>query len=129
MSNGDPVNHPVHYQTEGGLEVIEVIEDWQLGFHVGNALKYILRAGKKDAAKAVEDLRKAVWYLERYQENYDSQHGAPDTSFPISGPKVVEVFELRYPLNGAVECIWSGALLEATIGYLSDGIRKLEPLK
>jgi len=58
------VNRPPHY-TMGGIEVIDAIEAWQLGFHLGNALKYIARAGKKDPAKVVEDLRKARWYLER----------------------------------------------------------------
>lgn len=58
----DPVHHPAHY-TFGSIEVIEVIEDWQLGFHLGNAIKYIARAGKK--GDALEDLEKAKWYLER----------------------------------------------------------------
>lgn len=61
----DAVNHPAHY-TSGKIEVIEFIEDQKLGYHLGNALKYICRAGKKDRAKLEEDLRKAVWYLERY---------------------------------------------------------------
>lgn len=56
------VDHPPHY-TFGKLEVIDVIEDWDLGFHLGNAVKYIARAGKK--GDALEDLRKARWYLER----------------------------------------------------------------
>lgn len=60
----DTVDHPAHY-TFGKLEAIEVIEDWQLGYNLGNALKYIARAGKKDPAKTVEDLKKAVWYLNR----------------------------------------------------------------
>lgn len=58
----DPVNHPSHY-TSGGIETIDVIEAWQLGFHLGNAVKYISRAGKK--GDALEDLKKARWYLDR----------------------------------------------------------------
>ena len=61
----DPVNHPTHY-TDGNIEVIDFIEDKKLGFHLGNAIKYISRAGKKDPTKTIEDLEKAVWYLERY---------------------------------------------------------------
>lgn len=61
----DPVSHPAHYTT-GSIEVIDFIEDQRLPYHLGNALKYICRAGKKDPAKEVEDLRKAIWYLERY---------------------------------------------------------------
>ena len=61
----DPVNHPAHYTT-GKIEVIDYIEDQKLPYHLGNAVKYISRAGKKDKDKTVEDLRKAVWYIQRY---------------------------------------------------------------
>ncbi len=60
----DTVNHPSHY-TDGKIEVIDFIEDKGLNFHRGNAVKYIARAGKKDKYKEVEDLEKAVWYLNR----------------------------------------------------------------
>lgn len=60
----DPVNRPAHY-TDGKIEVIEFIEDKKLGFCLGNAVKYIARAGKKDPTKTVEDLNKAKWYIER----------------------------------------------------------------
>lgn len=58
------VTHPTHYNA-GRIEVIEAIEDWKLNFHRGNAVKYTARAGKKDSAKEIEDLEKAVWYLKR----------------------------------------------------------------
>lgn len=61
----DAVNHPSHY-TDGRIEVIDYIEDKKLGFHLGNAVKYISRAGKKDPSKEIEDLEKAVWYINRY---------------------------------------------------------------
>ena len=61
----DPVNHPAHY-TSGSIEVIDYIEDQKLPYHLGNAVKYISRAGKKDPDKTVEDLKKAIWYLNRY---------------------------------------------------------------
>lgn len=60
----DVVNHPSHY-TDGKIEVIDFIEDKGLNFHRGNAVKYIACAGKKNPAKEVEDLKKAVWYLNR----------------------------------------------------------------
>lgn len=63
----DNVNHPSHY-TFGNIEVIDAIEDWGLGYHLGNAIKYIARAGKKDPTKTIEDLKKAVWYINRYIE-------------------------------------------------------------
>ena len=60
LSKADAVNHPKHYtDTPFGLEVIEITDKYD--FSIGNALKYILRAGKKN--DAVEDLEKAVWYL------------------------------------------------------------------
>ena len=60
----EEINHPPHYNI-GKYEVIDVIEDWRLGFCLGNALKYLARAGRKDPAKMEEDLRKAIWYLKR----------------------------------------------------------------
>lgn len=57
------VDHPPHY-TKGGIEAIDVIEAWGLGFHLGNALKYIARAGRKGDAR--EDIAKAIWYLSRW---------------------------------------------------------------
>lgn len=60
----DQVNHPSHY-TDGKIEVIEYIEDKKLDFCLGNAIKYISRAGKKDKSKTIEDLKKAIWYIER----------------------------------------------------------------
>lgn len=58
---------PSHY-TDLNPEPIEVIEEWNLGFHLGNALKYMARAGRKDPAREVEDLEKARWYLDRQIE-------------------------------------------------------------
>lgn len=60
----DAVNHPSHY-TDGKIEVIDFIEDKNLDFCLGNAVKYISRAGKKDPTKEIEDLKKAVWYVNR----------------------------------------------------------------
>jgi len=59
----DPVDHPSHYTT-GKIEVIDFIEDQKLPYHLGNVVKYVCRAAHK--GKQVEDLKKAVWYLQRY---------------------------------------------------------------
>lgn len=59
------VNHPSHYNN-GKFEVIDIIEEFELNFHLGNTFKYIARAGKKDPTKYIEDLKKAKWYLDRY---------------------------------------------------------------
>ena len=65
---GDVVNHPSQY-TDGKIEVIEFIEDKKLNYHRGNAIKYICRAGKKDPQKEIEDLQKAIWYINREIRN------------------------------------------------------------
>ena len=70
----DPVNRPAHY-TDGKIEVIDYIEDKHFGFCLGNAVKYISRAGKKDPAKTVEDLRKAIWYIERRIKQLEETEG------------------------------------------------------
>lgn len=60
----EAVNHPQHYGGDTVYEVIKVIHAWGLGFDLGNAVKYIARAGKKDPAKEKEDIKKAIFYLE-----------------------------------------------------------------
>ena len=57
------VDHPQHYQSGNGIEVIQVVEAYRLGFHLGNVIKYVLRCEKKGAT--IEDLEKAKWYLQR----------------------------------------------------------------
>ena len=58
----DSVNSPKHY-TAGKYEVIEVIEDWDLNFRLANTVKYVAR--HKHKGKPLEDLEKALWYLQR----------------------------------------------------------------
>jgi hypothetical protein len=61
------VNHPAHYGGKENLyEAIKVIDAWDLGFSLGNTVKYISRAGKKDKTKEIEDLKKALWYLQHH---------------------------------------------------------------
>jgi hypothetical protein len=62
--NKEQVNHPSHYGgAENPYEAIKVINAWELNFELGNTVKYISRAGKKDPNKKIEDLEKAMWYL------------------------------------------------------------------
>ena len=65
----EAVNNPKHYGGDTTYEAIKVIEAWELNFHLGNVVKYISRAGKKDLTKTKEDLLKAQWYLDRYIGN------------------------------------------------------------
>lgn len=64
----DMVNHPPHYTT-GGIETIDYIEAKQLGYHLGNAVKYISRAEHKGTYR--QDLEKAIWYLNRAIAKYE----------------------------------------------------------
>jgi hypothetical protein len=60
------VNHPQHYGGENNTyEVIKIIEALEMDFHLGNTFKYIARAGKKETDKEIQDLKKALWYLQR----------------------------------------------------------------
>lgn len=60
----EQVNHPKHYN-HGKFEVIDVIEDWDVDFHIGNVIKYVSRAGRKNDDTEIQDLKKALWYLQR----------------------------------------------------------------
>lgn len=68
----EKVEHPSHYGGEHNqYEAIKVIEAWNLNFHLGNVVKYISRAGKKD--NLLEDLKKARWYLDRIIKNIENE--------------------------------------------------------
>lgn len=58
------VNHPDHYLGTRKYEPIDVIDDWELNFQTGNAVKYISRAGRKNKDTTIQDLEKAIWYLQ-----------------------------------------------------------------
>lgn len=84
MASGDSVHHPPHYGgADNPYEAIKIIEAHELGFHLGNCVKYILRAGKKHEGEQVtlqsirafelEDLRKARWYLDREISRLEAQ--------------------------------------------------------
>lgn len=75
------VQHPIYYGgADDPYEAIKVIEAWNLGFHLGNTVKYISRAGKKDGNSATQDLRKAMFYLNRKIELLEKQDQIIDVS-------------------------------------------------
>lgn len=102
-TKNDPVNHPAHY-TDGKIEVIDFIEDKQLGYHLGNAVKYISRAGKKDPSKTKEDLEKAGWYIERFMIKYPF-HTPFGMVGEIEPPVYILDKNLGFELSSAIECI------------------------
>ncbi len=66
MNKKEQVNHPSHYGgKDNPYEAIKVIEAWDLDFCLGNTVKYISRAGKKEGNNLKQDLEKAMWYLQR----------------------------------------------------------------
>jgi hypothetical protein len=67
----DLINNPPHYKS-GGVETIDFIEAKQLGYHLGNVVKYISRAGIKSHCP-IEDLKKAKWYLDRYISHIEKE--------------------------------------------------------
>jgi hypothetical protein len=71
----DQVNHPQHYTTHpSGIEAIQITR--HMNFNLGNAIKYIWRAGIKDQSKTVQDLEKAIFYIKdeinRLEGKYDN---------------------------------------------------------
>ena len=72
---GNTISHPDHYTKDKKIEPINVIEDWGLGVCLGNVIKYVSRAGKKDPTKEIEDLEKARFYLDRYIRTLKKQKG------------------------------------------------------
>ena len=70
----EQVNHPKHYGGEDNTyEAIKVIDAWDLGFSLGNTVKYISRAGKKDPEKEIEDLKKAKFYLDHHIKTLENK--------------------------------------------------------
>lgn len=65
----DPVNRPLHYNKS--IEVIDFIEAYELDYHLGNVVKYIARHKFKHPEKEIEDLKKALWYLNRKIQNLE----------------------------------------------------------
>jgi len=76
MLNKEMVNHPEHYGGEENVyEVVKVAEAWGLDMdaYLFNVVKYVARAGKKDSDKELQDLKKALWYLERKIQNLEKK--------------------------------------------------------
>ena len=76
----EAVDHPSHY-IFGPIEVIDAIEAWELGFHLGNVVKYVARAAHK--GEQLADLKKARWYLDREIGRLEDHCDAtPETNLP-----------------------------------------------
>lgn len=96
----DNINHPSHY-TQGNIEVIDYIEDKRFGYHLGNVIKYISRAGLKESSSKIEDLKKAQWYLNRYIKLIDTMK-IEETKLYSQGEVVESIKMLTCPFCGEV---------------------------
>lgn len=100
-TNKDMINHPDHYQSENGLEVIDVIKEFTSGLEgieaidTGNILKYICRWKKKNG---IEDLKKAKWYLEHLIDYVESTETTETITFDIE-KNLKELYDLFQQLN------------------------------
>lgn len=74
----DDTVHPAHYRSSSGLEAIDAIEAFGLGFCLGNVVKYVLRAARK--GRYLEDLKKARWYLDREIATYEKAAAAGEVT-------------------------------------------------
>ena len=72
MKEQAQINHPYYYQLKSSVETIDIINALGLtkGFCIGNALKYIIRSGRKDSESEQSDLQKAIWYLNYYNDKW-----------------------------------------------------------
>ena len=86
----DPVHNPQHYKS-GGIEVIDVIEAFELNFRLANVIKYVLRAGRK--GDALEDLEKAAWYLDREIDKLEEQAEENEVDADVTHTKPVVCVE------------------------------------
>lgn len=100
-TNKDMINHPDHYQSENGLEVIDVIKEFTSGLEgieatdTGNILKYICRWKKKNG---IEDLKKAKWYLEHLIDYVESTETTETITFDME-KNLKALYDLFQQLN------------------------------
>ena len=127
------INHPTHY---GGIdnhyEAIKVIEACQCGFHIGNAIKYLSRAGKKEGQTLKKDLQKALWYLERMlSKGIKDGFVRTGKSNPYKVPEVALAWGLSKNLEAALSHIWHGnygfALTQLKIAIEFENKYPIEP--
>lgn len=118
----EQVNHPSHYGGESNnYEAIKVIEAWGLGFCLGNTVKYISRAGKKETDKTIQDLKKAKWYLDREIAKLESIDGLIQ--------KYNDVDYKKYHSSKVAEAWNLGLYLENVISLISTAGKNIQDLK
>ena len=124
----DMVQHPPHY-TFGTIEVIDVIEGWNLPFHIANSVKYVARCDKK--GKKIEDLKKAKWYVDRYLSYHKKNLSMPRGTSWIAQNEdpyittVLDDWKLEGPVRQILVCLFFCDWVEVN-RLLINYIRELE---
>lgn len=90
MTENNAVSHPSHY-CDGGIETIDYIIALSAPFHLGNVIKYISRAGKKDKSKTLQDIEKSKWYLDNYIHHLDCRRSFSSFVDGISPKNVINI--------------------------------------
>lgn len=90
MTENNAVSHPSHY-CDGGIETIDYIISLSAPFHLGNVIKYISRAGKKDKSKTLQDIEKSKWYLDNYIDHVDCRRSFSSFVDGISPKNVIKI--------------------------------------
>lgn len=120
-SNHDPVNHPKHYNSHpSGIECIEIVRSFS--FNMGNAFKYLWRAGLKD--EKAQDIKKAIWYLKdevRYGQGNVYEENHPHN---IQFSEIEKYFSEN--IRAALWLIWKYSMGTATNIELLEAVRFLE---
>lgn len=130
MTDKEKIDHPQHYGGDTVYEAIKVIEAWGLGFNLGNAVKYISRAGRKD--NILEDLKKARWYLTREITEHENSFREAYQSSYIAGfikeglvPQAAVANAVNY-IKRADKRVKVLQDLKEALKYLDDEILDLE---
>jgi hypothetical protein len=134
----EKIDHPAHYGgASSPFEVIKIVEEWGLGFHLGNALKYVARAGKKTPGDVLTDLKKARWYLDRAitqssivlhvnaKGPHDGFIAAARTAAAVWGltaPRLVDVVEMIATAAG--RGTWAYVAIREDLSLALDGLDK-----
>jgi hypothetical protein len=123
MNQDDGINHPSHYGGgDNPYEAIKVIESWGWGYEgcMFNAVKYLLRAGKKSGEGVVKDVRKALWYVDRAMQPQNhrtesQKHRYPGQPGHLSVFTVAEAHDLAGDVSEALTLVYLEELADAKV--------------
>jgi len=129
----EKINHPLHYGGDVPYEHVKVVEDWRLGYHLGNATKYMCRAGRKRGHDSTEELQKAAWYLRKQAElmgaGYDFGLASPIRTLDPSDVCVAWQLSLNLALAvmkiGYAYTVDDVGLMKEALFYVEQEIRAL----